>query len=297
MVALAGARRLVLDVLAGLSGEVGRGERPLAHEQLEGRHRQRVAVRGARRRTAERLLRSEVGGGPKQLVGRGDRVLRHQPRDAEVGDVQDPAAVEQEVGGLDVAVHDPAAVRVVQRRGGLSEPAQGLVPADGANPDGIGHRAAGQILHDDEGAPCVGRIVRRLGVADVEHRHHVVVPAHPRGSAGLALEPAHRQLVVGKALGENLDRHRAVKQPVLGTPHRCHAAGGDVAAKAVALGKPGRLPRLRPGRGSGAHPTVFSGRAGGELIRSVTTILSGWYAGGTGGSPAVPSRGPWSDPR
>ena len=54
--------------------------------------------------------------------------------DAEVADGEAAAVVEQEVRGLDVAVDDALAVRVVERGGGLLEPRERAACAGPARP-------------------------------------------------------------------------------------------------------------------------------------------------------------------
>ena len=148
--------------------------------------------------------------------------------------MQHPAAIEQKVCGLDVAVDDPGAVGVIERGPGLPKPADRLLAADVIEPDRVADRAAGQKLHDDEGA--TGCAILTAEDVDVIDRDDVRMGADPGGRAGLALEPADRFLIVSEALGEHLDRDAAVKLEVLGAPHRGHSAVGEMAPDPIAIG-------------------------------------------------------------
>ena len=120
----------------------------LIHEAQQGIRREGVAQRGDLVRDAAerphvalervRLVGAHLGG---EIVGRarhrGGKVigpLQH-PADAKVPELDHPAAAEEDVLGLQVAVHHAHAVDVVQRQGDLSHPVQHLplreIPARG----------------------------------------------------------------------------------------------------------------------------------------------------------------------
>ena len=80
----------------------------------------------------------------------------------------DPALAEHEVLGLHIAVDDPTAVGVSERRGGVARDRQPLPDRQPPGRDPIAHAAAGHQLHGDEAAPAIalerteGRDVRML---------------------------------------------------------------------------------------------------------------------------------------
>ena len=146
------------------------------------------------------------------------------------------ATVEQQIGGLDVAVQDAPAVGVIEGRGGLVDPVDRMDPADRIDPQRVGDGPAGQVLHDDErprGLPA-----GRVRLADVVDHHDVRMSRQTRGGARLAHEALRRVIVVGEALGQELDRHVAAQRLVAGAPHRRHAARRDVAQGLITFREP-----------------------------------------------------------
>ena len=201
----------------------GRGlalERPGAGQQLEGDDRERVAVARRGRRLAARLLRGEVPGRADDGARLGERGEVSGARDAEVGDLDPVVVVEQQVGGLDVAMDDPARVRGVERRRGLAKPVERAAErlcALAREP--VGERSSRQVLHDDVGPPLV--------LADVEDRDDARSVRQPRGGEALAREAPSDRFVVGEALGEDLHRDGPRQVRVLGAVDLAHPAAGD----------------------------------------------------------------------
>ena len=71
-----------------------------------------------------RLLGREVPGGPEHRTREGERVEARGRCDPEVANVHARLFVEEEVRGLDVAVHDTAGMGGVERERSLPEPRQ-----------------------------------------------------------------------------------------------------------------------------------------------------------------------------
>ena len=172
-------------------------ERQLAGEQLPHHAAERVQVRARVEWSALDLLGRHVVDGPDDLAGPGQ--LGHvgglAQRDAEVRELDDwrIPALEQHVGRLDVAVDDPLAVDVVERRGDLDQrdDHRGRLGAD--------QRAqvpGAQVLHRVEAVLTLDALV--------EHTDAVgVVEAGDRPE--LAAEPEHGLGVVDQLGPQQLD--------------------------------------------------------------------------------------------
>ena len=88
---------------------------------------ERVQVGAGVELHARRLLRRRVARGAEHRARRlGPARLGERARETEVGDADDAVLVEEEVRGLDVAVQDPACVRVLERRRDVAADPGGL---------------------------------------------------------------------------------------------------------------------------------------------------------------------------
>jgi hypothetical protein len=134
---------------------------------------------------------------------------------AEVHDL-DPALVgEEDVGGLDVTVHDPDLVRVGQAFEHGDHDRDLALQAEGrGGPHHVEEVVAAEELHRDVG--------RAVGVvAEVEHRHHVRMH-HARDRARLALE-AVLLLRIARDLGQHhLEGDVPLEERIAGVVHDPH---------------------------------------------------------------------------
>ena len=194
-------------------------ERPPAREQLVEHAADAEEVAPPVDLRSLHLLRGHVVGGAHDVAG-----ARHggggQARHAEVHDLHRAVLVDEDVGGLDVAVHDAGLVRVGQ---------------------------PGQDLHDDRHLPVVGHRRRRshrllevlpleqlhgdvgraVGVgAEVEDRDHVGV-GHLRHGLGFPREALDQLGVVGNLRHHDLEGHVALEDGVVGEVHHSHRALAD----------------------------------------------------------------------
>ena len=203
------------------------------------------------------LAGDQLGG---HVVGRahhgpgvGQAALAFDRGQAEVGHAHAPLGVDQHVLGLDVAVHDPALVRVGQRArhvahqlhlAALVELARDL--AQGAGP-----------LHqlvDDE---------RRL--LQHAHRVHAQDPRVLERGRDLALAAEALQARGPARGGDHLQGHLALQLGVPGQVDHPHAALAQHAAQLEAPLAPQLLLAVHPrGRGAG-RPTAAQGRGRGRV--------------------------------
>ena len=174
------------------------------------------------------LLGREVGGRAEHRADLGDARLVGGPRDAEVGELDHVAVGDEQVAGLDVAVHDAVAVGVVEAAAGLGDDLDGLLDVEvAAVAQQLGARVAGDVLHHDE------VLVVALVEAEVEHLDDVGVH-EPGRRERLAPEARHERRVVGEVLGEQLERDVALEPLVEREVDGRHAADAEPALDPVA---------------------------------------------------------------
>jgi hypothetical protein len=186
------------------------GERRLPRQHLVEHAAEAVLVTAAVEPAAPaRLLRAHVGRGADHHAGRGQLLpsrRRHRPGDPEVGD-QRVAFLEQDVLGLDVAVHHALPVSVVQGVGHLARDLERVLQRKLPVPlEPLAQRLAPHVGHHEE--------QQAAGLAGVMKRQDVGV-AELRNGLDLALEPLGPD--GGRDLGvEHLDGHPPVVLEVLG---------------------------------------------------------------------------------
>src|SRR3954451_25154183 len=141
------------------------------------------------------------------------------------------------------------AVRVIERRGGLAQPARRRRPGDGLPPaQAIGDRAGREVLHDHVG--------QAVALADVEDGDDVGVVGQPRAGPRLAHEPPPGALLLRVGRVEDLHGDQAAEQLVLRSPDGGHAARCDMPDHPVAIGQGNASGGGRhPGR---RYPTAFA---------------------------------------
>jgi hypothetical protein len=185
------------------------GERRAAGRHLVEHDAQGVEIAARIERRTLGLLGGEVGGRAHHLAGLGqvlfDRAVQGAG-DAEVRHLHDPAGRDQDVAGLDVAVHDAVAVCEPQRGGDIGghigRPFR-LQAAFGA--EDVGQAAAVHELHHD--------VVRLRLLAPVVDAHDVGV-VQVGGGLGLAPEALHERRVGGVLGEEHLHGDGPVEQQV-----------------------------------------------------------------------------------
>src|SRR5690606_17187962 len=223
-------------------------EGTLAGEALVGDDAERVRVGRRGRRMSGRLLRRQVLHGSHDLPGRGQRHLVGDARDAEVGGLHPPVGRDEQVAGLDVAVHQTGGVRGLQRGGRLRDDVEGLVGAQGAVAlEDRGERLTGDELHDEVGAAVLLAVVEDAGDALVVDERRVA-----RFGAEALEEPGVPHVLVL----EDLDRHRAADDVIRRLPHLAHAADRDPRLQLVATTE--RHTLRRPHLPSTASMTLFA---------------------------------------
>ena len=191
------------------------GERDDAGEELVEDDAGRVEIGALVDRGSPRLLGREILSRPDDRARLG-HLAGPGPGDAEVGHLDAPLAVDEDVVGLDVAVDDPVLVGVPE--GG--EDLAGVRDRDGngaraARHDQLLERAALDVLHHDE--------VRPVDDAAVVDRDDVRM-RQPGRMGGLAPEPLHELLVARVPLVQDLHGHAPAELLILGEPDVGHAA-------------------------------------------------------------------------
>ena len=199
-------RRLVQDLVDDL-GRRRPGKRHPAGRQLVEHDAEREQVGAMIDAASERLLRRHVRDGADHHAGDGHLLLgdqlvalfrRQELRQAEVEHLDEAAVGANQVGALDVAMDDAAAVRLVERVGDLHADVDHFADRQRPLRDPLREQLALDVLHDDEvGAGVLADVV---GDGDVRR-------AQQRRGAGLVQQPRAAVRIGLERRGQELQRH------------------------------------------------------------------------------------------
>ena len=207
---LAHRRRGLLEVLEEERGDVGRVERQDPRQHLVEQDAERVEVaRGARVDRRDALGRHVLRRAEHLAGAREPRVLR-RARDAEVEQLGEVGPVgasrEEDVLGLEVAVHDAEVVGARERARDLDHDGQRAAERHGPFADGVRERGAlEQLHHEVRGAVLALALVEDLDDVGVRE---------PLGRLRLAAEALAHDAVLAERRVEDLHRARPVDQLV-----------------------------------------------------------------------------------
>ena len=166
-----------------------------------------------------RLLGGEEIGGPQDflvvLTGQRPVLVAAGQGEPEIEDLHRAAGVEDEVGRLDVAVHESLLVGVLKAGCGLADEVRGL--ADGQRPVALDFCVevdAVDVLHCD--------VVNGAGRIEVERANDVRM-AEPRRLPGLTFEAGEVGSLFDPLHRQHLDGNLAVERGVLSEIHAAHS--------------------------------------------------------------------------
>jgi hypothetical protein len=219
-----------------------RSERHPGGDALDEHQCQAVDVGATVEATTHRLLRRRVAGGAEHGSARfGPRSFGQRPGHTEVGQSQPAVGVEQQVPGLDVAVHQPAPMSVGQGAGRVEADHQGLAGAERTTPvENASQAPAAEVLGDQVRLHALVGLV----LAPVVHGDDVGVVERP-GGPSFGAEPPQERVVRGQRRVQQLDRNPASQLGVDGQEDPRRGADSDRGHQAV---PPAQLPSdLRDG--------------------------------------------------
>src|SRR5207244_838075 len=136
---------------------------------------------------------------------------------------------DEDVGRLDVPMHDPLCMRGVQRVCNLDAPLQEFSGIERAAANPMPERMALQELHHDVRLAFVlANIVNGANVRMIQGG----------GGAGLTAEPFERLRLVGELIGQKLKRYVAAKSCVFTSVDHPHAAASKLVMDPVMSDSP-----------------------------------------------------------
>ncbi len=186
------------------------------------------------------------------------RLGRRQLGDAEIQDLGPPVALQEQVLGLEIAVHDAAGVGGGQRLGDGDANLDGLARGEGSAAQTLAKGLPIEELRHD--------VRLAVGGPDVVDADDVGVRQLARG-LGFDLEAAQTLRIGRQARRQRLDRHVAPEPGVARAVHLSHAAGAEEAEHFVGA---------EPGSGGNAHSAYSppTGRVRSALRSRFDTITS-----------------------
>jgi len=131
-----------------------------------------------------------------------------------------PIRRDLDIGRLQVAVHDPLFVRVLQRFGNLSGERQRFGQRDGFPPDTLRQRRTFDQLHDER---AILHAIDRGDIRVIQRGQHLRFPGEARHAVGILCEDFRN----------HLDRDIASQFGVRRAVHHTHAALAQLAGDAI----------------------------------------------------------------
>ena len=226
------------------------GERRLAGQHLVEHAAESIDVASGVDGAAAGLLGAHVGRRADGEAGRGEVAAGRleRSRDAEIGDPGVPTR-EENVLGLDVAMHDAVLVGAIERVGGLGRDPDRLVDRKlPLAPEAVAEALALDVRHGvpEERRARRGRTSGRL--PGVEQRQDVRM-VESRGGSDLPEEAVGTQSSAQVGV-ERLEGHGAIVAHVVGKPDGRHAPAAELAVERIAAGQGGAQDVRGVGHGS-----------------------------------------------